>query len=122
MHVAQQQDAAVFVVHGARFDHAVVVHHAFEQVIDAFGGEDHFAAMRGDCAAVADTCCLSGYHTLVNAEADQVVAGEVEGDVIAGGKIRLAQVAGDGSFVGDGGRNQHDVAAVRCGDAAQVGD
>ena len=115
--VAEQDDLAVLLTQGARFDHASVVDHRLEQRLSGMGGEQHLAAVGADQLMVFRQGIGHGF---VDLHMEQAVAGEIQGHRIARRQDHAALVGDDGALIADGAAEQGDAATVRRGDLAVV--
>ncbi len=116
-HIAQQLDDAVVVLHAARLDHAGVVHHGGSQRVGGLRGHQHRAAVGADELLVLRQCVE---RPLLHLHVEQLVAVEVQRDLIACRQRHRAELRGDDAFVGDLPAQQRDVASAACVDGALI--
>ena len=100
-------------------DQAFVVHHGRGDVAGRARGHNDTAAVGLDEFLVLGQRVQRG---LIHCQADQAVAGEVERDLVAGGKRRGTQTSGDDAFVAHFRGEQGNVSAIRCPERALVDD
>ena len=107
-HAPQQGDAALMVLHRARFDHAGVVHHAGEQRVFGACAHDDYPAVGADQSAVFGKAVE---HALVNLHLHQAVVLEGEGGGIACPQRHRALRRGDRALVTNSVAKQGYIAA-----------
>ena len=115
---AQQADHAVVGLDAPRLDDAGVVDRALEEIGRRLGGEQHLSAISLDQAAVVDQRID---RALVDRDVEQAVAGNIEGDSVAGDQRHRAHPGRDDALVADVGAQEGDVAAIG-GDRALIED
>ena len=119
IHVAQQQNTAVLVLHRPRFDDAGVVDHRRAQLVQRLGDHDHRTAVGPDQLFV--------FHqrikiALINAVADQAAVVDIECDLVAGSQQGRAERSIDGSCIAYRAAEQSDITAIGCAQRALVDD
>ena len=116
---AVQDDLAVNIGNASRPDLAAVIDHCPGERVRRLGGHDHLAAVRLERGQLF-VFRQGAQGRLVDRQADQGVAVEIKGDLIAGPQGHSAPVGNNDPFIGYLRAEQGDIAAVGGPDASLV--
>ena len=118
-HAAQQHDAAIVLLHAARFDDAGVVDDAGQQGVAGARAHQHLATIGADQAAVLGQIVQGA---LVDLQLQQARAVKAQGGGAAGAQGNRAQAGRNAALIADLPAQQGNIAAIVCAQRAFIDD